>query len=124
MVNKKDGNEEENDLSGFQEFIESQKGDMPFLPRGVGGGKRKQEQNFNNLTFLTNDRSRLTKLRLLLNEKINFIAKFKQSEELLKLQDLEINELREKIYDVSDVEESPYRKSLREIFDGFFKKNS
>jgi hypothetical protein len=121
MVSKKDEKEIENNLTGFEEFIESQKGETPFIPRGVGGGTRKQDQNFNNITFLTNDRARLTKLKNLLNERLHFVAKFNQGEKLLEEQDLEISDLRESIYSISDDVNSPYRKSLREIFDRFFK---
>ena len=29
------------DIKGFEEFIENQQSDKPFLPRGIGGGTKK-----------------------------------------------------------------------------------
>jgi hypothetical protein len=121
MTSKKDGKEEDNDLRGFQEFLESQKGDERFLPRPQASSGRKPEVNFNNLSFLTNDRERLMRTKVLLNEKVNFMTKFSQGETLLTQQRSDIEDLRTRIFQIADEEESSYRKSLHEIFDNFFK---
>jgi hypothetical protein len=120
MTSKKDGKNEENDLRGFQEFIDSQKDEGHSAPRPASIGSRKKESNFNNLTFLTNDRSRLMRTKVLLNEKINFMSKFNQSEALLAHQESELIDLRQRIFEITDEPNSPYRKSMREIFDSFF----
>lgn len=124
MSSKNDDKKDANDLRGFQEFLESQKDDGRFLPKPQPSASKKLESNFTNLTFLTNDRSRLMRTKALLNEKVNFMAKFDQSETLLYQQASEIDDLRGRIFEHSDEAGSPYRKSLREIFDGFFNHTS
>jgi hypothetical protein len=120
MTSKKDEKDEENDLRGFEDFLKSHEENNRFLPRPSGTGSRRQESNFSRLTFLTNDRNRLMRTKILLNEKINLMSRFNQSEALLSLQESEKNDLKKKIFDLSDHAESPYRKSLREVFDVFF----
>lgn len=107
------------DLKGFEEFIEGQPQDTNFLPRGVGGGS-KRETNFEHFTFLTNDSTRLARLRSLLAEKIPFAGKHPQGEKLLTTQLKDIALIKKKIFDESNKPDSAYRKSLGELFDGFF----
>lgn len=111
---------EEDDIKGFEEFIEGQPADSSFLPRGVGGSNKKNEAGFEHFTFLTNDSERLMKLKLLLSEKLPFSSRFDQSAKLIKDQNDELNVLRKKLFESLDKEGSPYRKSLSEIFNSYF----
>ncbi len=113
-------NLEADDLKGFEEFIEGQPSDTNFLPRGVGGGTKKNDSNFEHFTFLTNDSVRLTKIKELLSEKLPFSAKFNQSEKLISEQKNEIKLMQKKLFEFCDNKNSPYRKSLSEIMDSFF----
>jgi hypothetical protein len=108
------------DLKGFEEFIEGQSSDASFLPKGVGGGSKKNEAGFEHFTFLTNDSDRLMKLTNLLNQKLPFSAKFDQSAKLIKEQKDEIELLKKRLLEVCEEKDSPYKKSLREIFNSFF----
>lgn len=111
---------EPEDLKGFEEFIEGQPAESSFLPRGVGGSSKKNEAGFEHFTFLTNDSVRLTKLKNLLSERLPFSSRFDQGPRLIKDQSDEIEILKKKIYELSDIEGSSYRKSLSEIFNSFF----
>ena len=110
---------EPEDLKGFEEFIEGQPTDASFLPKGVGGAK-KEVAGFEHFTFLTNDSTRLTKLKFLLSEKLPFSARFDQSGKLIQEQKEEIELLKRKMFEVCDKAGSPYRKSVSEIFNSFF----
>lgn len=112
-------NLETEDLKGFEEFIEGQPSESTFLPKGVGGAPKK-ETGFEHFTFLTNDSERLTKLKYLLTEKLPFTARFDQSAKLIQEQKEELDLLKQKLFDVGDKVGSPYRRSLKEIFDSFF----
>lgn len=107
------------DIKGFEEFIEDQQSDKPFLPRGVGGGIKK-EVSFEHFTFLTNDGERLSNLKLLLSSKIPFSRKFEQGKKLIEEEMDEITQLREELFNIQDKEDSPYRKTMREIFQSYF----
>lgn len=111
---------EADDLRGFEEFIEGQSNDASFLPKGVGGGSKKNEAGFEHFTFLANDSVRLTKLKTLLSEKLPFSAKFDQSQKLIEEQKAEIDIIKKKLFEVLDQNDSAYKKSLREIFNSFF----
>lgn len=111
---------EPDDLKGFEEFIEGQSNDSSFLPKGVGGGSKKNEAGFEHFTFLSNDSVRLMKLRQLLSEKLPFTAKFDQSQKLIQEQRDEIEIIRKKLFEVCDQGDSAYKKSLREVFNSFF----
>lgn len=106
------------DMRGFEEFIESES-DKSFLGRPVGGQKR--ETSFENFTFLTNDAERLLRIKNLLTEKLPFAARYDQGKTLLRSQEEGMKDVREKIFVISDQKDSPYRKSLSEIFDSYFK---
>ncbi len=108
------------DLRGFEEFIEGQDGEGTFLPRGVGGGTRKNETGFEHFTFLTNDASRLHKMKDLLGRKLPFAYKFEQGRKMIKEQTAEVELLRSKIYKICEDPSSGYRKALSETFDPFF----
>lgn len=107
------------DLKGFEEFIEDQQSEKPFLPRGVGGGTKK-DFSFEHFTFLTNDGERLTNLKLLLSSKIPFSRKFEQGKKLVEEEIDEIANLRQELFNLQDKVDSPYRKSLKEIFETYF----
>jgi hypothetical protein len=111
---------EPEDLKGFEEFIEGQPSETNFLPKGVGGSSKKNESGFEHFTFLTNDAERLTRLKVLLTEKLPFSSRFDQSDKLIKEQKEELVILKKRIFELSDLESSRYRKSLREVFDSFF----
>lgn len=105
------------ELKGFEEFIESQPDDSNFLSQG---NNHKKESSFENFTFLENDSNRLKKLKDLVMDKIPFAMKFEQGEELFKQQQDEIDLLKKDLVEVCNKADSPYRESLREIFDSFF----
>jgi hypothetical protein len=107
------------DLKGFEEFVEGQPENTNFLPRPAVTGQRK-ETSFENFDFLKTDGERLIKLQALLNEKLPFAAKYEQGNSLIKEQREEIQDLQAKIFEMSDKEDSAYRRSLSEIFDSFF----
>ena len=113
-------NLEPEDLKGFEEFIEGQPSDTNFLPRGVGGTSKKNDTSFEHFTFLTNDSVRLAKLKLLLSEKLPFSSKFDQSDKLIREQAAELALMKTKLFEACDPKDSPYRKSLQEIFNSFF----
>ena len=117
-MDKKRPNRDSDDLKGFEEFIEGQPSGS-FLPKGVGGNK-KNESGFEHFTFLTNDSQRLTKLNNLLNEKLPFSARFDQGDKLVKEQREELESTKKKLFEICEQKDSPYQKSMAEIFDSFF----
>jgi hypothetical protein len=112
-----DNKKKQDDVRGFEEFIDAE-ADKTFLGKPQGS---KRETSFESFTFLSNDGERLMRIKNLLSEKLPFVSKYEQGENLLERQKEEIEELREKIFTVSDQKNSPYRKSLGEIFDSFFR---
>lgn len=111
------------DLRGFEEFIEEQQGDKHFLPRGLGGGIKK-EVSFEHFTFLTNDGERLHNLKSLLSSKIPFSRRFEQGKKIIDEQNEEIRHMRDQLFEIQDAKDSRYRKSLRDIFHSYFGTNS
>lgn len=105
------------EFKGFEEFIESQNDDTNFLPRPTG---TKKETTFENLTFLSNDSSRLTKLKNLLSNKLPFAEKYNQAEALIREQRKEVLALQKELFEICDRPDSAYRKSMGEIFNSFF----
>lgn len=112
-----DNKKKQDDVRGFEEFIEAE-ADKSFMgkPQGV-----KRETSFESFTFLSNDGERLMRLKNLVSEKLPFVSKYGQGEQLLERQAEEIGDLREKIFTISDQKNSAYRRSLGEIFDSFFR---
>lgn len=108
------------DIRGFEEFLEDHPVDKPFLPRGVGGGTKK-DVSFEHFTFLTNDNERLTNLKKLLSTKIPFSRRYEQGKKIIETQTEEIQQYRGRLFEAQDAADSGYRKSLREIFDGHFR---
>lgn len=113
-------NKDSEDLRGFEEFLEGQPSDSNFLPRGVGGSNKKNEANFEHFTFLSNDSVRLSKLKDLLGKKLPFSSKFEQGQKLLETQKLDLEVMRNKLFDILETPDSPLKKSMTEIFDSFF----
>jgi hypothetical protein len=111
---------ESEDIKGFEEFIEGQPNDTSFLPKGVGNSAKKNESGFEHFTFLSNDAERLSRLKVLLVEKLPFSARFDQGDKLIKEQREELEVIKKRLFEVSDKRDSPFRKSLREVFDSFF----
>ena len=105
------------DLKGFEEFIDGQNGDTSFMGRGNG---TKKEVSFEHFTFLTNDSIRLNKIKNLLMDKIPFASRFEQGEQLVENQITETKLLKKNLFEHMNQPGSAYRKSLQEIFDGFF----
>ncbi len=106
----------QDDLKGFEEFIEGQPSDSSFLPKQPN----KKEVSFEHFTFLTNDAARLVKVKNLLMSKLPFATKHEQGDNILAQQKEEIIILKSKLFLICDERESRYRKSTREIFDSFF----
>jgi hypothetical protein len=109
-------NMDQEDLAGFEEFIEGHSSDGSFLPKQPN----KKELSFEYFTFLSNDADRLFKLKNLLSDKLPFALKFEQGNQLLERQKAEISEIKDKLFAINDAPGSSYRKSLSEIFDAFF----
>lgn len=108
------------DVKGFEDFIDGEN-DKSFM--GKSSGSQKKDINYENFTFLTNDAERLSRLKNLLTEKLPFASRFEQGNQILKDQKAEVQELKNRIFLTSDQEGSPYRKSMGEIFDSFFKQS-
>lgn len=109
-------NMDQEDLSGFEEFIDGQSGDSSFLPKS----QNKKEVSFEYFTFLANDAERLVKLKNLLSDKLPFAIKFEQGNQLIERQKDEMTLIKSGLFEINDAEGSSYRKSLSEIFDSFF----
>lgn len=107
----------ENDLIGFEEFVDGQSSEASFLPRGNAA---KKDVGFEHFTFLSNDAARLNKLKDLLMDKIPFASRFEQGEKLEQVQQKEIEILKKNIFQVSNKPSSAYRRSMQDIFDSFF----
>lgn len=107
------------DLKGFEEFIDGQSAETNFLPRGVGASVKK-EAGFEHFTFLSNDATRLSRVKDLLMDKIPFATRFEQGQHLLNEQLNETRLLRKHLFEMMNKPGSAYRKSLHEIFDNFF----
>jgi hypothetical protein len=105
------------DLKGFEEFIDGQSNDTNFLPRG---NSVKKEAGFEHFTFLSNDATRLNKLKDLLMDKIPFATKHEQGDKLIQSQQKEIVLLKKNLFEICNKPGSAYRKSIQEIFDSFF----
>jgi hypothetical protein len=56
----------------------------------------------------------------LLGDKINFVLRFEQKDKITSLQREDIEELKRKIFIHSDKVDSPFRKSIAEIFNSFY----
>lgn len=106
------------ELQGFEEFIESQPKDTNFLPRPA---QAKKESSFEFFEFLNSDAQRLLKVKDLFSQKLPFFAKHAQAEILIKHQKSEIAFMKNNLFLVSDKKDSLYRKSLRDVFDHYFK---
>lgn len=104
------------ELKGFEEFIDGEPSTSSFLPKG----NPKKEAAFEHFTFLTNDSTRLQKLKILMMDKIPFASDHEQGEKLIHEQQKEITLLKKNIFEICNRPQSAYRKSLQEIFDTFF----
>ena len=103
------------DMKGFEEFIDGQPSDSSFLPK-----QNKKEVSFEHFTFLTNDATRLSKLKDLLMEKIPFATTYEQGDQLIKDQLTETTLLKKHLFELCNKPGSAYRKSMQELFDSFF----
>lgn len=116
-------NEEEN-LRGFEEFIEGQ-AEISRNQKTSGNISKKNDAEFEHLTFITTDSVRLTKIKNLLKEKVPLLSKFDQSDNLLSKQKNLREELKDQIFSFVNNDKSSFQKSMSEIFDSYFeeKKN-
>lgn len=105
------------DLQGFEEFIDSQPKDTNFLPRPATS---KKESSFEYFEFLTSDSQRLLKVKNLFSQKLPFASKYTQAEILIRQQKSEIAFIKNNLFLISDKKDSLYRKSLRDVFDNYF----
>ncbi len=106
-------------LKGFEEFLEGQPNESTFLPRPMGSTNKK-EVSFEHFTFLTNDSERLINLKNLLSIKIPFSRKYEQGKKLIEEENEEVTNLNDSLFDIQNAKGSPFRKSMSEIFSGFF----
>ena len=111
---------ENEEFKGFEDFIEGQPNDSSFLPKGLGGGTKKNEAGFEHFTFLSDDAERLTRLKKMLSEKLPFSAKFDQRDKLIRDQRDEIEVLKRRLFEICDKEGSGYRKTIGEVFNSYF----
>jgi hypothetical protein len=110
-MDKKHPNQQESEgLKGFEEIIEGQRNETSFL----------QKQPRKEVSFLTNDTARLTKLKDLFMDKIPLAAKYEQGEKLIHHQQDEVQLLKKHLFEHCQKIDSSYRQSLTEIFDAFF----
>ena len=109
----------EEDIKGFEEYIEGQAKETRFLPRQTVS-LTKKETAFEHLTFLATDAERLNRINKMLGDKLPFTKKFNQGMAIIKHQRDEVTQLKAKIFGISDQVDSNYRKSLNEVFNSFF----
>jgi hypothetical protein len=107
------------DAPGFEDFIDGEQ-DKSFMIKKINVPAKKHDKGFEYFTFLNNDTDRLLKLRLLLDEKIQFTYKYDQTSAIIQKQETELKILVDNIFEISDQKNSPYRKSLAEIFNSYF----
>jgi coproporphyrinogen III oxidase-like Fe-S oxidoreductase len=105
------------DLSGFQDFIDETRKEIQVKESLK---ESKNPKNFDQKAFLSHDEIRLKKLKDLFEKKIPFMNKFNQGDTIIKKQNEEILHFKKNIFQLTDQADSPFRKSLREIFDRFF----
>lgn len=105
------------DLQGFQDFIEAQPKETNFLPKTQ---TPKKESSFEHFEFLTTDAQRLLKIKNLLGSKLPFFKKFNQAQTLIRQQQAEITFIKNNLFMISDNKDSLYRKSLSDVFDNYF----
>jgi hypothetical protein len=108
----------EEDLKGFEEFIDSQPDDAIFPPKG--NVPQKKEVTFEHFTLLTNDSIRLTKVRDLILDKLPTVTRYEQGQQLIAQQEKEVETYKQEILQLSKSADAPLMKSLNEIFDRYF----
>lgn len=104
------------EIKGFEEFAKDL--EMNFKDSSK---KNIKETSFEALTFLKDDETRLGKVKNLLVHKIPFAMKYDQFNTIVKLQQDELNQIKNEIFQFSEDENSGFKKSLSEIFDQYFK---
>jgi hypothetical protein len=115
MTKKKEQEFSEQDLKGFQEFIEAH----PDVQVNSNKTNRKDEA-IEHSTFLSHDFVRLQKIKNLFSEKLVFAAQFEQGENLIAEQRREIMSLKSQLVQHLKNPQSDFQKSLQEIFNSFF----
>ena len=105
----------EDEVKGFEEFIEGQPDDSGFSSRNS-----KKDTSIEHFTFLTNDSMRLMKIKELVTEKMPFSHKHEQGQELVNGLEAEKVILKKNLFDFFKQSQSGYQKSVGEIFNSFF----
>jgi hypothetical protein len=116
---KKQGLQQDDDLRGFQDFIDSQSDQTATLK------SPKKDISHEQVTFLTNDSLRLTKIKNLLTSKLPFVTQHEQGLEIIKKANEEGEMKRSKLFEIFSKPSSNYHKSISAIFDSYYnnKKN-
>ena len=110
-----------NNLKGFEDFvINSEDLNLPFTN---SSSKSPKEINHKGISLLENDNARLVKIKELIKHKLPMSSQYSQSLQIIREQKTLLQNLREEIFEFSEQENSPYKKSLSEIFDSFFNKD-
>ncbi len=116
---KPHSNNQDDDLRGFHEFIEGQS------DQNVTLKAHKKDLTHEQVTFLTNDSLRLTKIKNLLTSKLPFATQYNQGEVLIKKAREEASITKQKLFNLFSRPDSGYQKSISAIFDSYFNnKNS
>lgn len=113
--------EDEKSIKGFEEFIEFHLKSKKHLLKPQSRATTKEDKGPYVYNFLANDYNRLTKLNNLFTEKIPFVSKFDQSEILISEQKNQLELIKKYITSHSLKHDSDFRKSMREVFDNYFK---
>jgi hypothetical protein len=108
----------DNDLLGFEEFIESIDNGPSFVDRI--SLRKDSAPEF--ITFITNDLTRLKKIITLQGQRLPLYKKFPQSEQVVKDEQAMVNQLKSELIDLLKKEKSPMYKSFAEIYSAFSKK--
>ena len=112
--NNKSKKTAQEDLKGFEDFMEGQNDQAGQLKL------QKREGNFESYNFLENDSKRLNKIKNIMSQKIPFLSKYDQSSRLILEQKIEIEMLKNHLNEIFKLESSGYQTSLREVFDSYF----
>jgi hypothetical protein len=105
----------EEEVKGFEEFIEGQPDDSGYPARNP-----KKDTSIEHFTFLTNDSMRLMKIKELIAEKMPFATKHEQGQQLINGLEAEKSILKKNLFELFKQSQSGYQKSVGEIFNSFF----
>jgi hypothetical protein len=104
------------EIKGFEDFVREMDIKIPTL----NDKKNQKESNYEGLTLLKNDETRLTKMKNLLTVKLPLADRYDQSSAILNEQTQQLEELKKELFLMSEKGESGFKKSLGEIIDEYF----